>query len=503
MTKPLLLSLLLFICASIPANANGNTAANALFVEAVREWEAYSEASQGDYATRLQHISKADQNLDSILNDHPGSEIAVRLSTGPVGPIDRHEIEGLLNEVEASACFANPTIECLLTNAIADADLQEPSGLIYYHAMLAISRAAFSQSNFTLGEGAADAVYSSATKERIDPTYKYFDAVVKDVIFGIAGYVEIMHDVGNTEASNNGLRAIDELYSVLEASKSKGSSNPTIARLRLARMHYHLGDDDGTFEQLGAARESIDAMSYGFEKVQTGQSVVEEYANLGREMEAEALARSLFLSDENKAFALIAVARSYAQRGNHKHAVAIMNDVESLVADVSRFHLLRAYSEIADIWSEMGEASKSSEAARKAEVQAQENLRDPEVDAFGRDAIWSHLTTSRLAVGDVEGAMAAAQETANLNESATTSGFEAETAVEMAQYLKGAGDHGAALSVLHEARNFAVKVDYGYENVALGYSDIGAHTEAIALASRIPSPVRRAEAVARIVAEMS
>ena len=111
--------------ASTPANADVNTDANALFVGAVQAWTAAGALPADAMADRAALLQTVNRNLDQIITDLPGSDLAVRLITGEtLGPITLQGARDALAQADAAIpmqdCAAMPTPGCLLQVAVAE-----------------------------------------------------------------------------------------------------------------------------------------------------------------------------------------------------------------------------------------------------------------------------------------------------------------------------------------------------------------------------------------------
>ena len=114
--------------AAMPASADVNTDANALFVGAVQAWTAAAAIPTDDpagAAERAELLETVNRNLDQIIDDLAGSDLAVRLITGEtLGPITLHGARDALAQTNAAAsgleCAAAPSPACLVQEALPD-----------------------------------------------------------------------------------------------------------------------------------------------------------------------------------------------------------------------------------------------------------------------------------------------------------------------------------------------------------------------------------------------
>jgi hypothetical protein len=109
---------------ALPARADVNTDANALFVQAVQAWEAAGALPAEQTAERLELLQSANRNLEQIITDLPGSDLAVRLITGEtLGPItlqgSRDALADLTSQTSGQGCATAPTPDCLIDAAVA------------------------------------------------------------------------------------------------------------------------------------------------------------------------------------------------------------------------------------------------------------------------------------------------------------------------------------------------------------------------------------------------
>ena len=114
--------------AAMPASADVNTDANALFVGVVQAWTAAAAIPADDptgAAERAELLETVNRDLDQIINDLPGSDLAVRLNTGEtLGPITLQGARDALAQTNAAAsgleCAAAPSPACLVQEALPD-----------------------------------------------------------------------------------------------------------------------------------------------------------------------------------------------------------------------------------------------------------------------------------------------------------------------------------------------------------------------------------------------
>ena len=120
-------------------------AANALFVEALQHVEAAGRATSS--TTRLDLLRQAQANLDRIVQDHPGSQLAVQLITGQrIGAFDPRVFADTLAEAEEDRICAEAPDACTLF-----ADALATAGEIPMHAYRAEALAEISAEQLAAG----------------------------------------------------------------------------------------------------------------------------------------------------------------------------------------------------------------------------------------------------------------------------------------------------------------------------------------------------------------
>ena len=129
------LATLLFCLIVPPALADDNTRANSLLVEAVQLIQAAEDETAAQ--KKLDLLKQAHGNLQTIMDDYPSSDLAVRLITGQ--QIGDFSLAGVVEAVEAAKemveatketvkvpkreiCWESPTYSCVMSLALVTAD---------------------------------------------------------------------------------------------------------------------------------------------------------------------------------------------------------------------------------------------------------------------------------------------------------------------------------------------------------------------------------------------
>ena len=105
---------------AFPVQASDEPPANRLFVEAAKLIQAAEEEAGG--ARKLELLKRARHKLETIVDRHPSSGLAVKLISGQkIGTVS---LAGLDDEIEVAvihACPQAPTLDCVLSTAVATA----------------------------------------------------------------------------------------------------------------------------------------------------------------------------------------------------------------------------------------------------------------------------------------------------------------------------------------------------------------------------------------------
>ena len=117
----IILGIVLSVVLATGSWADANEKANALFAEAVQLWK-QAEVIEGDsleeLEKRLELLEQIGANLDSIVSDYPGSNLAVQLLIGSVGPLNVAEVDEQL-EVLNNAIWCQQNLrDCLIQEAL-------------------------------------------------------------------------------------------------------------------------------------------------------------------------------------------------------------------------------------------------------------------------------------------------------------------------------------------------------------------------------------------------
>lgn len=126
MSSRLFLAFLVMLCLGAPSLADDTERANRLFVAAVRSWNEATALTGDDLTTieaRAALLGKVMNNLNQIVDDHSGSELAVQLVTGEqVGPLSISGTTTALDsanvDMDMAHCFEAPTQNCVFASAI-------------------------------------------------------------------------------------------------------------------------------------------------------------------------------------------------------------------------------------------------------------------------------------------------------------------------------------------------------------------------------------------------
>jgi len=111
---------------ALPASADDTAAVNRLFVDAISHWNAALALEEADdeqsVETLIGHLEAVHAALQSIVKDHSGSDLAVRLALGEtVGPLSLKSAKDALDWARTVRCVMNPDRDCLFDFASAAA----------------------------------------------------------------------------------------------------------------------------------------------------------------------------------------------------------------------------------------------------------------------------------------------------------------------------------------------------------------------------------------------
>ncbi len=143
-------------------------AANTLFVEALQQIEAAGRATRT--SVRLDLLRQAQANLDRIVQDHPGSQLAVQLITGQrIGTFEPRVFRNTLAEAEDYQICAHASDACALF-----ADALETARDVPMHALRseALARIAVLQADAGLTHQARQSLAESLTAVRQTPEFR-------------------------------------------------------------------------------------------------------------------------------------------------------------------------------------------------------------------------------------------------------------------------------------------------------------------------------------------
>ena len=128
-------TLLLALCAlcwsAFPVQASDESPANRLFVEAAKLIQAAEE--EAGAVRKLELLKHARHKLETIVDRHPSSGLAVKLISGQkIGSVSLvgldDEIEATIGAMVVHACAQAPTLDCVLSTAVATAKMIEDAG---------------------------------------------------------------------------------------------------------------------------------------------------------------------------------------------------------------------------------------------------------------------------------------------------------------------------------------------------------------------------------------
>lgn len=114
-----------FVCtlALIGCKPDPNEAANELFVSSqslMSDYQQVIENAPDDLARQIELLGKVQENMTRIVEEFPGSDLAVQLSIGPVGSISPTQITDSLKALTTEQSCQFQLRECMLSEAFAE-----------------------------------------------------------------------------------------------------------------------------------------------------------------------------------------------------------------------------------------------------------------------------------------------------------------------------------------------------------------------------------------------
>ena len=105
---------------STPADSSPNEQANKLFVEAVRLIRVAEDEPSAQKTLEL--LMQAHDNLQTIVDDYPSTDLAVKLISGQsIGYVSLASVNKAVAAAEVAACWESPTYACVMLLALTTA----------------------------------------------------------------------------------------------------------------------------------------------------------------------------------------------------------------------------------------------------------------------------------------------------------------------------------------------------------------------------------------------
>ena len=304
-----------------PAQASGDAGANRLFVEAAKLIQA---AEVEAVATRkLELLKDAKRKLETIVDRHPSSRLAVELVSGQnIGTVSLPGLADAIEDAAVLACPQAPNPACLLSLAVATAGkIEGDTTRDFAFAMIgyAQARVGFIEKAF-------------AIIEKVDSAYRYWALIaiaeahvensdirkaweILAIALESAGMIEIAIDRSRALAAVAGAQAkaefIKEAYTTAEKIEDAGSRTQTL--IAIAEAYVENGDVTKAREILAIALEATEESSNRYFGSWTLADIAEAQAKTGNIEDAFATANSIRDAYSRvTAFARIAVAAADA-----------------------------------------------------------------------------------------------------------------------------------------------------------------------------------------------
>ena len=292
-------TLLLALCAlcwlAFPVQASDESPANRLFVEAAKLIQVAEE--EAGAARKLELLKRAKHKLETIVDRHPSSGLAVKLISGQkIGTVS---LAGLDDEIEVAAvhaCPQAPTLDCVLSTAVATAKMIEDAGSrTRAFAMIAAVQAKKSDGK-QAGETFGIALETAKAIEDSDSRTGAFSSIAWAQIE--AGYIAEAFTTAKTIEDASSLTWI---FTEIAAAQTKK------------------GDIKQAGETLGIALETTKAIKSTYDCSQRIPSIAATQAEAGYIAEAFTTAKTIEdAGSRARAFTMIAAAQ--AKKGDFKQA---------------------------------------------------------------------------------------------------------------------------------------------------------------------------------------
>lgn len=438
-----------------------NTAANMLVVETVGSVERARTTT--DLSEAAASYRKASDNLARIVKEFPGSDVAVRISTGQqIGKLDLERLKAEGAEVE---CLVSADPRCLITLALdglSRAPLSRRShalqqiglaqlavgdragGIDTITKAIAVVRETEKRSSLPLAH-AARALAQADRPQALAILRAMTDAGVRDI-----GYVDIANDLAKA-----GDR--DGAHAVLKLVSNNGGWARVLVLARRIEVEHLLGDDAAATKTLAVLAKAIDGGTL------------------------------------DKAMDMTSLARAQKALGMTRDAAATC--VKALkLATTEKYPALRV-SKIADVVRAAAELELDDQTFEAAAARLQGELAAErsgnKTDATLYSSARGSLVSARLARGDMDGAQAVL---AGLSD--TT--WRSSAVIDLMLAKAKAGDRAAALAAITDLTQTDDR-NRAFGRLAIQSAESGQTGQALLMIRDLADPVWRAIAIATIV----
>ena len=362
------------VCALLvvhPTQASDESHANRLFVEATKLIQAAEEEA---VATRkLDLLKDAKRKLDTIVDRHPSSRLAVELVSGQnIGTVSLPGLVDAIEDAVVHVCSQTPTPACLLSLAVTAAEKIEDA----YSRSSTLADIAKAQA---AAGGIEEALATIETLEDADP-------------------VGALVSIAAAQAKNGNTKKAEEILAtaLTITGKIEGTYSRAWALAAVARAQAENGDIGKAEETLAIALATAEESESEMFRHDELVGIAEVQVRAGRIKEALAVAEKIE-HDIFRSRPLAEIAAAQARAGNFEKALATTEEIEG-AAD-----RIQALVAIAEARARNGDARKAAEILAIA-LGATEKIENAE----RRTRTLADIAEAQAKAGDIEGAFATA-----------------------------------------------------------------------------------------------
>lgn len=461
------------------AFADSNIAANQLFVETAK---LLLEAKQAPVERQIELYQRALSNLDKIVAQYPGSDLAVKLASGQaIGKIDRSKIESDQREAKKAACYQQPEFSCIVLLAL---DAARVIDIVPSHTFL-LGKIAVAQAKMGDKEGAQATLQQALDNTQLIKAERGAKAFYPAPALGWIAAAQVA--VGNKGSAEATLRqALDA------ARKMDGNRASALEEVAIAQAAV------GEFGQALDITRKIDK-PYNHRPL---YNIIANQAAAGEFGQASITAR--ILDDRGSIItALILIAEAQAKVGDSEKAEATLREALDAARTLETTERAHTLATLAAIQAKMGNREGAQAIIREA-LDATRLLDDTlgTAKAFSRAKAFGGIAAAQAATGDQAGAQATLKEALDNIPAIDSATWQQFALFRIAEAQAGAGDFKQALDTTRAIDDKDYRPSILYE-IAVLQAREGYFKQALATTQMIDTADDRALALVDIAAKMA